>query len=398
MSGESRDVARPWLPSREDVILLLKNLVEIPSMNPYNEALDDPRYGEAKAAEFLVAWFQRRGIHVETSDVLPGRPNVIARVPGHSPGAKTWLLQTHMDTVPAPWLGHGNPTARVDGELVWGLGSCDAKGCLTAMMLALEYAASQRPSSNLALCAAADEEHAFRGVLHLLEGGFRADGAVVGEPTEHQIVVAHKGVIRFRLAVHGEAGHASTPDAGVNAIVHMASVVQHLNDRYVPMLATRSHPKLGPATVNIGRIWGGTQVNVVPDQCVIDVDRRYLPGESADQLLGEIDAALNELSQSTPGLTYTREEPYIDSVPLGDDINIEVANALSASHRAITGADAPKIGVPFGTDASKIQAAGIPAVVYGPGSIANAHKPSEHVEISAIQRAAGVYAQWLLQA
>lgn len=395
--SQSFQTSENWVPAREDVIALLRRLVAIPSMNPYDEAPDDPRYGEGTVAAFLVDWFARAGIETQTSEVLPGRPNVLAQVPGTAKSARTLLLQTHTDTVPAPWIPRtGNPEARVDGDLLWGLGSCDAKGCLTAMMLALEYAASQRPSSNLALCAAVDEEHAFRGVLHLLRNGFRADAAIVGEPTEHEIVVAHKGVIRFRIAVHGKAGHAATPNHSENAILQMANVIQELATNYLPALATRSHPKLGPATANIGRIWGGTQVNVVPDQCTIDVDRRYLPDEDAEQVLREIDEALAAVKLRIPHLEFTREEPYLDSLPLGDHANASVAAALQASHRNVTDTETRVIGVPFGTDASKIQAAGIPCVVYGPGSISNAHKPSEHVEISSVQRAAAVYAHWLL--
>lgn len=366
-------------------------------MNPYDEPPPDDRYGEGAMAGLLCHWFEREGIPVTTHEVLPGRPNVIARVDGPSPTARTLLLETHMDTVPAPWLPPGKaPVATVEGDRLWGLGACDAKGCLCAMMLALRHVARLGSPVNAVFSAVVDEEHAFRGVLHLLEQGVRADGAIVGEPTEQRIVVAHKGVLRFRIIAHGVAGHASKPNDAQNAIVRMAHLVQRLASDYTPNIGRRTHPVLGPATVNIGRIWGGTQVNIVPDRCVIDVDRRYLPQEHTDAMLAEIDALIDELAHTFGQEAYTREAPYLDSVPLDSSPNVHVAAALEQSHLAVLGTSAQRLGVPFGTDASKIQAGGIPCVVYGPGSIEQAHSPEEYVSIRAVQEAAGVYAHWLL--
>ncbi len=385
-----------WAPSEEETVALLCTLVETASMNPYGPTLpEDPRYGEAAVAERVRQWLAEAGIEAQLSEALPGRPNVVARVPG-PPGSPTLLLETHLDTIPAPWL-EGPPRARVEGGKVWGLGACDAKGCLTAMLLALRRAAAHGSRATLLLCAAADEEAGFRGVTHFVQQGWRADEAVVGEPTELAMVVAHKGVLRWHIETRGRAAHASTPGLGRSAILDMARVIGRLEADYLPRLRSRRHPLLGEATFNIGRIHGGTQVNVVPDHCLIDVDRRYLPGETEASVLAEVEAILAALRAEHPELQVHCREPYLVSPPLTDAQNAAVSETLARAHAEVLGQAPARVGAPYGTDASKLQVAGIPAVVYGPGSIAQAHRPDEHVEIQAIRQAAAVYARWLVR-
>src|SRR5690606_25195878 len=158
----------------------------------------------------------------------------------------------------------GDPKAHIDGDRLRGLGACDAKGSLAAMMLAVRHAAAHQPACNIALCAVVDEEYTFKGVQRRLESGFQADAAIVGEPTDQKVVVAHKGVLRFCIETQGRSGHASQPDKGKNAIVAMSRVVERLAGEYSASLAERVHPKLGPATINIGRIWSNTKANLVP--------------------------------------------------------------------------------------------------------------------------------------
>jgi acetylornithine deacetylase len=269
------------------------------------------------------------------------------------------------------------------------------------MLVALERLLARRSGLDVdvILAATVDEEYRFRGVLSFIEGfldgGRRVDAAVVGEPTDLRVVVAHKGCLRTRISTLGRAAHSSRPEAGINAIAHMASVVIAL-EAYGSRLRDRGHPLTGHPTLSIGRIWGGAAVNIVPDRCTIEIDRRIIPGETADAALAEIDAVLAEAQREHPARRLEREEPFLADWPLDTPVDAAIVQAATAACRSLGLPDTPT-GVTYGSDASKLQALrGVPSIVLGPGAIEQAHTANEYVPLDHLSTVADLYVQTAL--
>ncbi len=382
------------------VVDLLAELVAINSVN--GSMRDGP--GEGALAEYVAAFGRRCGAEVSLDEVLPGRPNVRLRLPsrrgpaGASPvpgpsGAppRRLLLDVHLDTVPLDTMPDPlSPRVR-DGRM-WGRGACDTKSSLAAALTALRRLAetdAPRGAEIEVLCTV-DEEYRKRGVMHAVAGGLTADAAIVGEPTGLRPVIAHKGALRWRLTTIGKAAHTSQPENGHNAIYEMVEVIRWLRQRIEPALALQQHPLLTPPTFTVGRIEGGVGVNIVPERCSIEIDRRTLPQEGPDGILAEIDAMMTELMQRRPGLRVAREAPFLAERGSETAPGSAVVQAVQRSCRDVLGPDAPVTprGVPYGTDATHLK--GIPTVVFGPGDIAQAHSADEWVDLIEVERASEI--------
>jgi acetylornithine deacetylase len=212
---------------------------------------------------------------------------------------------------------------------------------------------------------------------------------IVAEPTELDVVVAHRGVLRFRVRTEGKACHASDPTQGVNAIYRMLPVVQHFQKLTHRLSTQASVDRLaGRPALSVGLIQGGTAVNIVPAECVIDVDRRLLPDESSGRVWEQI---ASELSQF-PGVTC--EKPWLETPALSDRLNHPLADKLIGTLQSFGLTSPQRLGVPYCTNASTIGSVGIPTVVFGPGSIAQAHTVDEYIEIEQLESAAEAYYQF----
>jgi acetylornithine deacetylase len=376
--------AVPEERSMPDVVELLAELVAIPSVNPMGREVSGPEHGEARMGEHVARFLEGHGLHTERQVVLPGRENVLARVAGTQGGASV-LFESHLDTVRVDQM-EIEPFAPVqrDGRL-HGRGSCDAKASLAAMMVAMARLAANRPPGDVWLCAAVDEEFTFGGAAHLVRSGFRVDGVVVGEPTGLQVVTAHKGAMWWRITTVGRAAHSATPWEGENAIYRMADVVQALREYAALLLREPPHPRLGPRTLSVGTIEGGQTVNTVPDRCTVMVDRRVIPGEALADVAAGLTAQLAErgLCEGVRVDEVLRDPPMC----LAED-SPWVQRVLAAARSVLpTGTAA----VHYGTDASKFAEAGMPALVLGPGDIAQAHTANEWVELAQVEAAARIY-------
>jgi acetylornithine deacetylase/succinyl-diaminopimelate desuccinylase-like protein len=222
-----------------------------------------------------------------------------------------------------------------------------------------------------------DEEHAQAGSRALAASGFKADLAIVGEPTKLQVVTAHKGSLWLELETRGNAAHGATPQFGKNAINEMARIVDLLETDYAAQLLKRKHPLLGAATVNVGTIAGGTQPNIVPDFCKISVDRRTLPGETDAKVRNEIAALLRAKNLSA----------NISSAKLAPALPLETNFKLPLVQKFLKCAGQTKpLGIHFFCDAAVLSAGGIPSVVFGPGDIAQAHTADEWISLSELER------------
>jgi acetylornithine deacetylase/succinyl-diaminopimelate desuccinylase-like protein len=377
---------------REEAAALLRALVEIPSVNPRGRAPSrDAGEGEAAVAGFVRDWLEERGVAATVAEVLPGRPNVLAVLPGRD--RRAVLLESHLDTVEAADGGTGPRAGQVRDGRLYGRGACDAKGALAAFMLATARLAARAPACTLAstviLAAVCDEEHGYRGVTRLLRdlgelGQHEVLGAVVGEPTDLLPVVAHKGVVRYTVRALGRAAHSSRPADGTNAISLLAPVLAHLaaTPPGVP-----PHPLLGPATRCATRVRGGTAPNAVPARAEVDVDRRTLPGEDPVAVWRRERDEFIGLAR-VPG-SLEVDEPFTVDYALDTPTTSSIVGALGRALRD-HGRPADAIGLPFGTDASKLARAGIPSVVFGPGSVADAHSADESVAIADVGLAADV--------
>ena len=230
-----------------------------------------------------------------------------------------------------------------------------------------------------------------RGSRALAERRPAVDGVIVGEPTGLQPIVAHKGVLRWRVRTAGVAAHSATPERGRNAIFDMQTVIGALRAGIEPGLAQSAHPRLGSATWSVGVIQGGEAVNVVPDACQIDCDRRLLPGEEPDALLADVDRLLDQLRQEDAGIRVDREAPYVHVPPMETAANRPVVRATVRALE-LAGRDPTLAAVAYATDASMLASlGGLPAVVLGPGDIAQAHTNNEWIELAELEAAVGVY-------
>lgn len=373
------------------LVQTLASLVRINSVNSSYEG--GP--GEQEIATWVRSFFEQRGIEVWEQEVFPGRPNVIARLPGRDPSRRV-ILEAHTDTVSAKGMSIPPFEPRVENGKLYGRGSCDTKAGLAAMMHAVAsvHAEGIRPPCEVWLAAVVDEEFSYRGVVKLCEG-LTGGAALVAEPTGLRAVIASKGVLRWRIAVRGRAAHSGKPHLGVNAINHMARIILALEEDHL-RLAVRVHPLLGPATVNVGVIAGGVQVNFVPDTCTIEIDRRLLPGETVAGTLDHYQGLLDDLKAQHPTLDAVMEPPMLTDEALetaADSAPARLAGTLLTE----MGLDGTLCGVPFGSDASKLSRQGIPSLVFGPGSIDQAHAAVEFVDLAEVERAFEFYRNFILR-
>ena len=306
-----------------------------------------------------------------------------------------WLLfESHLDTVTVAGMTIDPFVAEIGEGRITGRGSCDTKGTGAAMLWALRrYAESGNGRTNVAIAYTIDEEIGKTGVRtftgeQLATLGWRPVGAVIGEPTLLEPVVAHNGIARWKIHTRGVAAHSGDPSKGRSAISAMVRVVDAIEQRYVPSL-TVSHPLTGKAQCSINVIRGGVQVNVIPEQCEFEIDRRVVPGEDNATVVPAVERLLEELRGEFPEIEVEQQEPYLDP-PLDPAGGEAFAGAVCGVLEGM-GLEAEPAGVYYGTDGSQFSAIGIPAVVLGPGSIEQAHTKDEWLALDQLERGIEVY-------
>lgn len=380
-------------PAPERVREILADLVAIESVNP---ALPGGARGEIEVARYVDVFCQRLGMRKVEAGGLPGRPNSVwALGPGHPGDRRALMFEAHMDTVTLADMPDGTLPKVVDGRM-YGRGACDTKGSLAAMLAAVEALAlgeRDRLPGPILLAAVVDEEYRQGGAAALLAAGVAPAAAIVGEPTLLRPVVAHNGVARFRIVTQGRAAHTSRPEHGRNAIVAMAELIRLIERELTPLERAREHPLCGRAVHTISLIDGGRQYNFVPDQCRIGIDRRLLPHEDPQEVLGTYRALLERFSRQHPRTPASLSEVEYLYPGMDTPVDHPVVKAARAAVKAVTGDDSVA-GAPYGTDASTYWGKGrIPCVVLGPGDIAQAHTSDEWIALDQVTQAAAVYMQ-----
>ncbi len=366
-----------------EVTRLLRDLVSLPSINPMGRSLPPEDIYEHRVTAYLEDFFRRLGARHERQTIGPLRDNIIGYT--DLPGARrTILLEAHQDTVPTDNMTIDPFGAVIDKGSLYGRGACDIKGGMAAMLAVFARIVTEKPdrAANLLMACTVDEEHTFLGVQRLVKKPIEADLAVVAEPTQLQIVNAHKGVCRWYVSTRGRACHSSRPEQGVNAIYGMARLLSAIEKYADSLRAAKVDPLLGAATLSVGRIEGGTSANTVPDRCRIEIDRRILPGEDPLQAPREL---LDYLTQTVSGDgSFECSEPWLRSPALAPEKSAEVVRRLGQAIDSVVGSH-QVTAVPYGTDAATIAEAGIPAVVFGPGDIAKAHTADECVPLDEVE-------------
>jgi succinyl-diaminopimelate desuccinylase len=357
---------------------LLAELIAADSTNPPG--------GEAAVVAVLDRFFRRHGLRPEITEALPGRPNLSVAI-GEGSGP-TLLLNAHTDTMPAG-DGWTRPPfgATVEDGILFGRGACDTKGGLAAMaevVVALAGAATH-PGGRVILDCVVDEEAGAAGTKAVVAAGRRADWAIVAEPTDLAIARVSNGQLDVTVTIRGRAAHGSTPDEGLSAIGGAAELVATVEAAHAAFRAA-PHPVLGPASYNVGTIRGGIQASIVAAECRVEIDRRILPGQTVESALADVDALLDELRARRPGLEIAREVT-VAIPPVDVPESSPVVGALADALRGL-GAEPRVNGLRATSDAAWLDRAGIPAVVFGPGSLAHAHRPDEQVKLADVELAA----------
>ena len=375
----------------EDAVSVLGRLVAIPSVNPaFRLPSDDgSRFGEFSVAHAVAEWLKMAGLEVSMEDVAPRRPNVVARLRGRN-ASRRQLWEGHLDTVQVTGMTIEPFSSLVLEGRLYGRGAVDDKGCLAAFMLALRELALDPDGLDITFVAAADEEVHQTGVLHHLKQGRHYDGGIAGEPTELRVVSASKGCVRWDIEITGRPAHSSRPLDGVDAVAIGTELALHLRRKFTPLLALRSHRLVGGATMVCTRIDGGEGLNTVPARCLLKFDRRTLPGESNAHAWEEVAAEVAAFARTIPaGASIVTQPPFIDCPAMEAQ---EASGIVSAARAACRGEGLPDavLGVPYGSDASRMADFGIPTIIFGPGSIEQAHTADEFVEIAQVERAARI--------
>lgn len=393
---------------------LLQKLLSIPSVNPVFGAAEPAWLGEGRLTDFLQNWAGEHGWKWLRQEVHPSRENLVVSIPGSQDHPLT-LWEVHQDTVGVAGM-QVEPFAGVERDgRVYGRGASDVKGSMAAMMTAIESLQFEGESHNPMLLAfTVNEECGFSGAKSLgrlwanndaphllpLEGEEKVHGtlslaelrelrpkrAVVAEPTDFQVVVAHKGIVRWRCHTHGLAAHSSQPQLGKNAIYAMTEVIAAIRAFDQNVLAQRGLDCLcGRPTVSVNTMQGGMGANVVPDHAVIDIDCRLMPGEVPNDAQQELIAFL--AARVPADVIIEHEPPWNQSRGMQSGDNQawaeQVANTLGGTSEIV--------GVPYGTDAWVFASIGIPTVVLGPGSITQAHTEDEWISVAELERGVEVY-------
>jgi acetylornithine deacetylase len=361
---------------------LLRQLVAINSINP-DLVADGP--GEGEIARFVAEWLAEAGLEVIPDEPEPGRPNVIGVVRG-SGGGRSLILNAHMDTVGIAFMERPHEPV-IEGNRIYGRGAYDMKGGLASIMVAAARAKKLNLRGDMILTAVSDEEFASIGTSSIVRQ-YQADAAIVTEPTELDVCIAHKGFVWLEIETFGMAAHGSRPDLGVDAIVKMAKVLYGLEELDHTLRASPSHPLLKSGSVHASLIEGGQGLSTYPDHCKLSVERRTIPGEMRESVEAEIqrifehNAAADSTFKATMRTTLVRE-------PFEVDEDEGIVRLVREKANKVFGREPEIVSATGWMDSALLAAAGIPTVVFGPGG-AGAHAVVEWADLEQVELCAEI--------
>lgn len=375
----------------EELIHLTQKLIQIPSH------VNHPGR-EREVGLYLGEYLKERGLQVDVKEVVDGRVNVIAALKGTG-GGKTLILNGHTDTVPPGKMEFDPFGGELAEGFIRGRGAVDMKGpiaSMVTMMIALKNS-GMKLKGDVIFTGVVGEEEKSEGTEQIVKDGIKADGAIVGEPSSYEYSAGHRGLEWLEIHIEGKAAHGGMPHLGVNAIEKASAFIERVKKEIMPKLKDRSHPLMGPSVMNFGHIKGGIQPSTVADYCVIQIDRRYVPGETAESVIQEYQGILDDLHQEDPefkGRIERMENNMLtmDHLPLATDLEDPITKSLTKALGTVLGKE-PTLSTKRGwTDASLLFNFGkIPTIVYGPGNISYSHTKNEQVAVKELKEAVEVY-------
>jgi acetylornithine deacetylase len=377
---------------------LLCDLVALQTVNPMGQPYTDGTPVERPVAEYIERLFANYDVEISRLPCSPIHESLLVKIPGLSSGPGT-LIEAHMDTVPADDWPERAFQPRVHNGAVFGRGACDDKGSLAAMIMAvLDILDSRRlPPQPMWFLTAADEEYGQTGIRQFVDtDGNKIGRGIIGEPTECVPVIQHKGTIRWDITVHGRSAHSSQPELGHDAILEATRLIDCLAQHQKQLCRRYNSPLVSGPTLTVTMIHGGRTRNAVADECTISVDFRILPGmdrrKSVDDLFAVLEASKLPITHGD----FQCFAPALNTSPDSHLVRTALEHCL-----AVTGRHVMPAGVPYGSDAGWLPA-GVPAIVLGPGNIAQAHAVDEFVELNQVAQCAEIYRRllmhnWLLE-
>lgn len=361
---------------------LLRQLVAINSINP-DLVADGP--GEGNIARFVATWLSAAGLEVILDEPEAGRPTVVAIARG-SGGGRSLLLNAHTDTVGVAFMERPHEPV-IEGDRLYGRGAYDMKGGLASIMVAAARAKKLKLRGDVILTAVSDEEFASIGTSSIVKQ-YHADAAIVTEPTELDVCVAHKGFAWLEVETMGTAAHGSLPELGVDAIVKMAKVLNGLEELDHTLRASPSHPLLKSGSVHASLIEGGQELSSYPDHCSLRIERRTIPGETQERVEAEIQRIFDHIAASDPAFKATLRTTLVRE-PFEVHEDEHIVQLVRDQARSVLGREPAMSSATFWMDAALLAASGIPTVVFGPGG-AGAHAVIEWADLEQVEQCAEI--------
>ena len=362
---------------------LLKALVSINSVNP---DLVQGAAGETEIAAFCTQWLEARGFEVHRLEERKGRPSIVGIAKGRG-GGRSLMFNGHIDTVTLAGYDGDPLLPRVEGGKIYGRGSFDMKSGVAAMMVAAAKAAERRLSGDILVACVADEEYASVGTAEVARH-FKADAAVVTEPSHLELTLAHKGFVWFDVIIAGRAAHGSRADIGIDAITKAGHFLVALEAHGKKLLACKGHPVLRTGSVHASIVKGGEELSSYPASCRISIERRTIPGETGDTVEEELTAMLGDISRAVSDFRYLVERG-LERVPFEAKADEPIVTCVR-KHATEALGHAPKIrGEPFWTDCAILKEAGIPSLLFGADG-AGAHAATEWASLESVETLARI--------
>lgn len=365
-----------------EITTLLQQLVAINSINP---DLVAGGAGEREIATFVANWLEQASVEVMLDESVPGRPNVVGIVRGTG-GGRSLLLNAHMDTVGVAGMQRPHEPV-MEGNRLYGRGAYDMKGGLAAIMMAAAQAKKLSLRGDVILTAVADEEFASLGTQSIVKQ-WHADAAIVTEPTELCLCVAHKGFQWLEITAQGKAAHGSRPDLGIDAIVKMGHVLIALERLDRSLRAAPSHRLLKSGSLHASLIEGGQELSSYPERCTLQVERRTIPGETPERVETEIRELLEEIQRADPTFLASVKTTLVRD-PFEVAENADIVQTVSHQAASLLGSAPEIVSNAAWMDAALLTSAGIPTVVFGPGG-AGAHAVIEWADLKQVQQCSNV--------
>jgi acetylornithine deacetylase len=373
-----------------DPVSLLQSLIAAPSVNP---DLVEGGNGEAQIADQISAWFTAHGFEVHRLEKHQGRPSIVGIARG-SGGGRSLMFNGHIDTVTLAGYDGDPLDPRIADGKIFGRGSFDMKSGVAAMMVAAARAKAKGIKGDILVACVADEEYASFGTEEVA-AAFTADAAIVTEPSHLEITYAHKGFVWFDVTVHGRAAHGSLPEIGIDAIAKAGKFLVALEALDERLRGNPTHPLLRSGSVHASTIRGGEELSSYPAECLVRLERRTIPGETADHVETELQAIVDDLSKSDPHFKATIKRG-LARVPFEIGKDEPIVQTLAGTLQRHTDQPPKWRAEPFWTDCAILQSAGIPCVMFGADG-GGAHAATEWTTAASVESLTAILAEVALK-